>query len=314
MPEPVQVRSPAKMATMPESDLPEPRHTSSDLPEPRHVIFLMISLQKSLLHVSACTPPPSSAPLKLKALFAHHRVPEVLVTDSGPQFSASDFADFAKDYDFHHVTSRPHYPQSNGEAERAVRTVKALLRKGEDPHKALMAYRATPLASGASPAQLLMGRNIRTTLPVNPSTLKLAWPNLSTFKKKDKDLKEKQAQWYNKRHRVQAKPALQTAQSVWIKNLPNPGRVTNPADTPCSYIVERQNADHHYSDSGPLLDRCPANIRPAGHRRPTTFFLIVFPADLQRQPPHFRQRSADEPLVYLLFAGGPRSVRGSLTV
>ncbi len=83
-----------------------------------------------------------------------------------------------------------------------------------------------------------MGRNIRTTLPVSPSTLKPAWPNLSTFKKKDKDLKEKQAKWYNKRHREQVKPVLETGQSVWIKNLPNPGRVTNPADTPRSYIVE----------------------------------------------------------------------------
>lgn len=96
---------------------------------------------------------------KLKAMFARHGVPGVLVTDNGPQFAASDFADFSNDYDFHHVTS------SNGEAERGVRTVKTLLRKGEDPHKALMAFRATPLASEASPAQLLMGRNIRTTLP-----------------------------------------------------------------------------------------------------------------------------------------------------
>ncbi len=104
-----------------------------------------------------------------------------------------------------------------------------------------MAYRATPLASGASPAQLLMGRNIRSTLPVSPSTLKPAWPNLSTFKKKDKDLKEKQAKWYYKCHRVQVKPVLQTVQPVWIKNLPNTGRVTNPVDIPPSYIVEGQN-------------------------------------------------------------------------
>uniref|UniRef100_A0A9J7ZHH2 Gypsy retrotransposon integrase-like protein 1 n=1 Tax=Cyprinus carpio carpio TaxID=630221 RepID=A0A9J7ZHH2_CYPCA len=175
---------------------------------------------------------------KLKAMFARHGVPEILVTDNGPQFAASDFADFAKDYDFHHVTSSPHYPQSNGEAERAVRTVKTLLKKGEDPHKALMAYRATPLASGASPAQLLMGRNIRTTLPVSPSTLKPAWPNLNTFERKENELKAKQKMWYNKRHRAQIKPVLRTGQSVWIKNVPNPGRVTCPADTPRSYIVE----------------------------------------------------------------------------
>lgn len=80
---------------------------------------------------------------RLKATFTRHGVPDILITDNGPQFAASDFADFAKDYDFHHVTSSPHYPQSDGEVERAVRTVKILLRKGEDPHKALMAYRAS---------------------------------------------------------------------------------------------------------------------------------------------------------------------------
>ncbi|ROL43508.1 hypothetical protein DPX16_1954 [Anabarilius grahami] len=85
-----------------------------------------------------------------------------------------------------------------------------------------------------------MGRNIRATLPVSPSTLKPAWPNLSTFKRKEKELKVKQKMWYNKRHRAQIKPVLQTGQSVWIKNVPNPGRVRSPADTPRSYIVEGQ--------------------------------------------------------------------------
>ena len=78
---------------------------------------------------------------KLKPIFARHGVPEIVVIDNGPQFSATEFADFAREYDFSHVTSSPRYPRSNGEAERAVRTGKSLLAKGEDPHKALMAYR-----------------------------------------------------------------------------------------------------------------------------------------------------------------------------
>lgn len=82
---------------------------------------------------------------------------------------------------------------SNGEAERAVRTVKSLLKKGEDPHKAPMAYRATPLVHGSSPAQLLMGRNIRTPLPVCQEKLQPEWPDLQAFRKKDQDLKEQQA-------------------------------------------------------------------------------------------------------------------------
>lgn len=44
---------------------------------------------------------------KLKAIFGRHGVPETLVTDNGPQFSAAEFEDFAAEYDFEHVTSSP---------------------------------------------------------------------------------------------------------------------------------------------------------------------------------------------------------------
>lgn len=125
---------------------------------------------------------------KLKSIFARHGVPETVFMDNGPQFSAAEFAAFARDYDFTHATSSPRYPQSNGEAERAVRTLISLLKKGEDPHKALMAYRATPLSHGSSPAQLLMGRNIRTPLPVSQEKLQPGWPDLKAFRGKDQDL------------------------------------------------------------------------------------------------------------------------------
>ncbi|CAB3995596.1 Transposon Ty3-G Gag-Pol poly, partial [Paramuricea clavata] len=59
----------------------------------------------------------------------------------------------------------PKYPQSNGEVERAVQTIKRLLKKEKDKEKALLAYRSTPLSCGYSPAELLMGRKIPVWTP-----------------------------------------------------------------------------------------------------------------------------------------------------
>ena len=105
----------------------------------------------------------------MKSILARHGIPDHIMTDNGPQFSAVEFCDFAKAYGFLHKTSSPHFPQSNGEAERAVKTIKTLLQKASDPYRALLIYRATPIHNGHSPAELLMGRQLQTTLPIATS-------------------------------------------------------------------------------------------------------------------------------------------------
>lgn len=96
----------------------------------------------------------------LKDVFSCHGIPETAMLDDGPQFSCALFKDFAREDRFTHITSSPRYSQANGEAERAVATVKGLWKGGGEKAKALMSYCATPLESGYSPAQLLMGRQI----------------------------------------------------------------------------------------------------------------------------------------------------------
>ena len=77
-----------------------------------------------------------------------------------------------KEYVVNHITSSPHYPQSNGLAEKFVHIVKNLFHKakeeGADIEKYLMIYCNTPLASmSKSPMQMLQQRSARLQLPMS---------------------------------------------------------------------------------------------------------------------------------------------------
>ena len=57
---------------------------------------------------------------KLKAAFARHGIVETLISDNGPCYKSNEFESFTKAWEFTHVTTSPHYPQSNGLAEKSV--------------------------------------------------------------------------------------------------------------------------------------------------------------------------------------------------
>ena len=71
-----------------------------------------------------------------------------------------------------HLTSSPHYPQSNGLAEKFVGIIKNLFHKakeeGQSPYTACMVYRNTPLnGTLQSLTQILQGRKAHTDLPLS---------------------------------------------------------------------------------------------------------------------------------------------------
>ncbi|XP_045127763.1 uncharacterized protein LOC123514179 [Portunus trituberculatus] len=100
-----------------------------------------------------------------RRLFRDLGVPVRLRTDGGPQFASREFSTFLERWGVRHDTSTPHYPQSNGHAESAVKAVKHFIQKVapsgnidcEAFDRGLLELRNTPNQTGRSPAQVLNG-------------------------------------------------------------------------------------------------------------------------------------------------------------
>ena len=177
----------------------------------------------------------------LKSISSRHGVPQTVVSDNGPQYASHEFARFVREYDFSHKTSSPHFPQSNGQAERTVQTVKKLLQDSVDPYMALLCYRATPLPwCDLSPSELLMGRHLRTNLPLLKEGLSPKWPDLERFRRQDTEFKQKQKRDHDSRHKSLPLPPIPNDTEVWITTDTSrePARVGAPADTPRSYLID----------------------------------------------------------------------------
>ena len=108
----------------------------------------------------------------MKLIFSENGWPETIVSDNGPCYSAESFTKLITEYSVSHITSFPHYLQSNRLAEKYVQIVKNLFYKtkeeGTDLYKSLMIYRNTPLSHKLkSPMQILKSRTARTQLPMS---------------------------------------------------------------------------------------------------------------------------------------------------
>ena len=178
---------------------------------------------------------------QVKSLISRYGIPDIFFSDNGPQFDSEEFKAFSKEYGFVHTTSSPHYPQSNGEVERCVETVKQILRKAKYPYLAILEYRNTPLEGiGKSPAQLLMGRRLKTTLPTAAPLLRTA--ESAEIKGRLKVRQQKQAHYYNQRAGKEL-PELCDGDSVrlqrngkWIS-----AQVLSHHKTPRSYVVRSED-------------------------------------------------------------------------
>ena len=104
-----------------------------------------------------------------RLIFSEYGWPDTLVSDNGLFYVSETFTSLMNEYAVKHITSSPHYPQSNGLVEKFVQIIKNLFHKVKDKetdiHKCLMIYCNTPLASTSkSPMQMLQQRSARSQL------------------------------------------------------------------------------------------------------------------------------------------------------
>ncbi|XP_062542050.1 uncharacterized protein K02A2.6-like [Armigeres subalbatus] len=192
---------------------------------------------------------------QLKEWFAVHGVPRVLESDNGPQYSSEEFKKFASEWCFDHCTSSPMFPRANGLAERFVQTAKGILKKcGEDKSDvklALLHARNTPRTSElAAPSERLMGRLLRSNLPV---TEKRLVPKLVTGVTEALLEERKHQKQYADKGAVESKE-YDKGESVLLQYHSDktwqPARVVSCSDGIRSYIVSdgertlRRNSHH----------------------------------------------------------------------
>ncbi|KAL0151515.1 hypothetical protein M9458_053167, partial [Cirrhinus mrigala] len=205
---------------------------------------------------------------KMKTVYARHGIPKELVCDHVP-FASYEMKKFAVEWGIKVTHSSPAYPQSNGLVERTIKTVKQVLKKAEqsrvDHHLALLWLKNTPIiGTSYSPAQVLMGRVLRSTLPVSSEVLRPTTPK--GVHQALQTLQKKQACHYN----VEAKSLseLNVGNTVHIETDRGwqPGLIVSKRDEPSSYNV--------VNEAGRQFCRNRRRLRKTNHKYRETFDLV----------------------------------------
>jgi len=98
-----------------------------------------------------------------------------------------------------------------------VKIAKKLLSQ-QSPDIALLNYRATThSATGVSPAEALVGRQLQTRVPTIPENLPLAVPSMNKLRQSDKSSKAKAKEAFDGRHGARVLQDLQSTDLVLMK-------------------------------------------------------------------------------------------------
>ena len=190
----------------------------------------------------------------LSKSFSIHGIPETITHDNGPPHNRHEWQVFVKEQGFKPIACSPEHPQSNGIAERfmsvLVKVIHAAVAEGRDPkvevQKRLLNYRNTVHPStGASSASLMMGRTLRTKLPVvigKPMT-----PAHVEARAKDSATRQKRKERADEDRRAKDKEYARNDKVL----LAQKKKVLTPPFDPAPYNVEEVRGIRLLLDEGP---------------------------------------------------------------
>lgn len=166
-----------------------------------------------------------------------------MVEDNNP-CGSQEFKQFVQEWMFKYILSSPNYPKSNVLSEKAVGIAKKMIKKAKyenDINLFLLNYRNCPAADlPYSPAQLMMSRELRTT--VNWMNKKIFTPKVVNCKEKNIGIRFQQKLYYDKtsskREETVFKPKENVAMFDCNRKEWTKGEIVSKTVEPRSYIVK----------------------------------------------------------------------------
>lgn len=158
-------------------------------PFENHIVLVVVDAATKWLEAVPVSSTCSAATIAaLSEMFARFGLPKTIVSDNGTSFTSEEFSNFLQKNGIVHVRTAPYHPQSNGQAERAVRSLKEAMRKikkgtfRERLNGFLFYYRMSPNSStGLSPACSMFSREIRSRLALLQPEQRTASSGMSKF-------------------------------------------------------------------------------------------------------------------------------------
>ena len=165
-----------------------------------------------------------------REFFHRWGVPEEISLDGGPNLVSNEVKNWLKKWGVTIRLSSAYYPQSNGRAEAAVKSIKRLINGNtgnrgsintDQIAQALLQHRNTPLRDiNLSPAQLALGRELRDTMPLPRNRYKVDKRWSSQLQQREKIMLEnhlKIEETYNSH--AKSLPELQIGTRVLCQNM-----------------------------------------------------------------------------------------------